>query len=139
MGLSSRIIDALFYGGAESSSVARDRIYLQMWNAIMARPYTGYGIFGENVLFGYNAHNIFYGVFIHFGFVFGSVVLLWLLIRFVKAAIVAIDNNVRGLFFVLLCNGLIRCFFSGTYLCFPLFLALGFAVNVVRQSRTTVI
>lgn len=135
VGLSSRIVDSIIYNSAESSGFARERIRVAIYNAIQQRPYSGYGIYGEEAMLGYKSHSIIYGMWFHFGIIVGSVFMSLLALKFLKASIITKESFSRGLFFVVLANGLVRCFFSGTYLCAPLFLALGLAVNLTRQSR----
>ena len=135
VGLSSRIVDSIIYNAAESSGLARERIRLTITNAIQMRPYTGYGIYGEEAMLGHKSHSIIYGMWFHYGMIAGTVFLVLLAIKYLKASIISRDSFSRGLFFVVLANGLVRCFFSGTYLCAPLFLALGVAENITRQSK----
>ncbi len=135
VGLSSRIVDSIIYNAAESSGLARDRIRLTITNAIQMRPYTGYGIYGEEAMLGYKSHSIIYGMWFHYGMIAGTVFLALLALKFLKTIKVTYDPIARGLFFVVLANGLVRCFFSGTYLCAPLFMALGLAVNLTRQNK----
>lgn len=135
IGLSSRIVDSIIYNAAESSGLARERIRIAIINAIQLRPYTGYGIYGEEAMLGYKSHSIIYGMWFHFGMITGSVFMAFLGLKFLKASIVSKGSISQGLFFVILANGLVRCFFSGTYLCGPLFLVLGLAVNLIRQNK----
>jgi hypothetical protein len=116
VGLSSRIVDSIIYNAAESSGLARERIRLTITNAIQMRPYTGYGLYGEEALLGYKSHSIIYGMWFHYGMIAGTVFLVLLAIKYLKASIISRDSFSRGLFFVVLANGLVRCFFSGTYL-----------------------
>lgn len=135
VGLSSRIVDSIIYKAAESSGLARERIRLTITNAIQMRPYTGYGIYGEEAMLGYKSHSIIYGMWFHYGMIAGTVFLALLALKFLKTIKVTYDPIARGIFFVVLANGLVRCFFSGTYLCAPLFMALGLAVNLTRQNK----
>lgn len=106
-GLSSRFIDSLTHFTAfEDTSNGRALIWLTVSNLIVNGPFYGYGVFGErNAVYGVGmrwgySHNIFLEILVSFGWLFGSIIIVALLIqiiRFLKSS----DHRNEKLVFVL--------------------------------------
>jgi hypothetical protein len=75
IGLSSRTINLLLSGNIGYDS-GREQIHLELISRLMESPILGYGAFGGNVIVGL-AHNFILDTWANFGFIFGSVILLY--------------------------------------------------------------
>ena len=135
-GLSSRIVDSIFTDIAESSTNVRLRIYDEIWYYITQKPFSGYGIFGDEEMLGYQSHNIVLGLLFHFGFVLGSFFLFSCLYIFIKSIVRARSSIMFGLFIVVFSCAFVRVLVSGTYICGPFFLLIGLSANICRTKQS---
>lgn len=112
LGLSSRTLYLI-----ESSQIFQDsgrkEAYSNAIGMVTNHPILGNGVGAFESAFNIYSHNVFLDVLLHFGFIFGGV----LIVVGITVIICAfINTKNKDLFFVFLCWGGIPCLFSGTYL-----------------------
>lgn len=135
VGISTRVFDALLYGTAQGSNDARLRIYQIMWQYILERPLTGYGIYGEWAMINYTAHNLVLEIWAHFGIIMGSMLIVTGAYLLLSTYIRSQNPYTKGFILVLVSFGLVRCIYAGSYLSYYIFLMMGFLINQTRKLK----
>lgn len=132
--ISTRVIDSVLYEAAEGSDEARLIIYEKLLSHIKDRPLFGYGIYGDWPIIQYSAHQILLELWVHYGVLFGSALLLIggaLIIRAYKRS----SNHFSQVFILLMIAfGVVRGIYAGSYLSDYIFLLIGFCVGARRQK-----
>ncbi len=134
MGMSTRAID-LFLEGQFFISKSRDNLKDLVWDGIMENPVFGYGIGGDRCFVPLYAHDILYEMWASFGLLFGTIIIVYIVLLFCKA--IKQSNNEKSKVFIwlLVCCAFIKLFISSTYLNEPLFfLMLGICTSVIRLN-----
>ncbi len=134
LGLSTRIVDFLSEGTVLSYAAGRDELSEIALQKIAERPFLGYGVYGEWPWFYWNVHNLYLELFIHYGVILGSAILLWVL-KLVFGAyktknVYSKDMILMFIFFVFL-----RGFFGGSYLMYGTFFLLGLCIKERRRMK----
>ena len=135
LGFSTRMIDKITSGDlfvSDSRNIILDRIKA----SISDRPFTGNGIFSDRVIVGTYTHNIFYEIWLDFGYIAGTAIMIFLATLFFKAYRRLQTNDGKMLFMALFCSSVIHLLFSGSYLTEPFFfLLIGLSVAVVANKK----
>lgn len=134
MGISSRTIQ-MFLSGDMMDETGRGEIRNILLKGINENPIIGNGLFGDRALTKGYAHNFFLEVICDFGYVFGGILLLWLLYE-----IVYVTFYLRGyhkdIFVAMLCVLFLPLMTSGSYLQEPnFFIFIGLLVIMKKQIR----
>lgn len=98
----------------------------------------GYGIFGDRVITGSGyAHNIFLELLIHYGFIFGTILIIGYI--YITLSPMFFDkykknSDIFTLYFALFSSAFVKLIFSDSYLLFPTFWALiAFSILIIRS------
>lgn len=116
LGMTSRTIELLLYDIGHDSG--RHIIYETMKYSINNHPFLGIGIAGDRMLMenpGLYAHNIFLEIYVEFGLILGSFILLFIL-YLVFSSLLTKESKKYGIALLWICLGLLPLFFSGSYL-----------------------
>lgn len=140
LGLSTRILDYLLLGNYFDISV-RDTYFNTVLDAIMSRPFIGYGVFGDRSILQYigaapegtvgtYVHNIFIEFLCHYGIILGSLILFGLTYFLIKSYLIE-RNNLKGeAILIILPMAIFKLFMSNSYLQEPYFwLLLGMCLR----------
>lgn len=136
-GMSVRIFTRLAEGSIFDSS-GRDELQDIVKDAIFKKPFVGYGFVYDRVLLsGTYTHNIFLELFLTFGIPVGVLMLVFLTQLLLRAILYGSTNFDKGFVLVLICCGLIKLLFSGSFVDEPYFyLLLGFSISAIRSRRS---
>lgn len=97
----------------------------------------GYGLTGDQYLTGWYSHNLFVELLVELGVLVGGAIIIFIIVKIIKAVIIAKENwNVGKFFYALLCCGFVKLFISGTYLTEPYFFAfMGFSLGMIEMKK----
>lgn len=133
-GLSIRIFDKLISGEITQSS-GRDLIRDRLFDAIKENPILGHGLCSDRVIAGSYAHNVAIELWVEFGVVIGSILLIACIIILLKGYMGADSEKAKGLVLILSFSCFLKLFLSGSYLDERLlFFLLGFCVANIRRN-----
>lgn len=138
MGLSTRVFDFLYYdSGQWESDADRMRIYGIIRSAIEERPLLGHGILGDRAIIGGWSHNFIYELWIDFGIVIGTLVLIGFAIHIIRGLLATKRNSyARGMILLLISGTVVMFFFSGSlWVSKYFFMLLGFCSLSIRDKR----
>lgn len=130
----STIINGVFMESKERELLADKIIYF-----INSGGFFGQGIGADRIVLGGYPHNLIYEIWCHFGYLIGSIILIFvisLLFRGFKKSNVLID---RYFFGMLICASIVKLFMSGSYLNEALlWLLFGYCmrVNEIKKPQT---
>lgn len=134
-GLSVRIFDKLMEDEFAVSG-GRDTIRESLLFSIKENPLFGNGLCSDRVLAGNYAHNIALELWVEFGVIIGTAILIALIIVLFRGYKAAKEEGEKGLILVLIFSSFFKLFLSGSYLDDNfLFLALGLCVCSIRQAK----
>lgn len=132
-GINSRTLELLVRGELLTHDSGRNALRTKAIEAIMQHPIVGNGIGAEYRLLGTYSHNIALDILLHYGIIFGVIVLLAILMICLLKFVRAKDKMFYLMFF---CYGAIPLLVSGSYLTsMPLWILLGYCVS--RESDAT--
>lgn len=132
-GLSIRIFDKIL-AGTQLGSSGRDNLTEQLFVSIREHFIFGTGLCSDRTIIGIYAHNILIELWVEFGVVIGTVLLLLLIVTLVRGYINSINGNEKGLVITLLCASFLKLFLSGSYLDEGfLFMLIGLCVGIIRR------
>ncbi len=142
IGFSTRIFNFIIEGDIVASK-GRESLAKQAIEAIIENPAWGYGVTADRAMFGSYPHNIALEIWCQYGVIFGTLVLLAVLVLTVIALIKSNKNKELFLFVLLfVCMNYVKLMVSGTYTIEPyFFFMVGIFVsimrngNIVRRSR----
>lgn len=138
LGLSTRVIDLAISGEVVSHYSGRDSVFEYAIQKIIENPIWGYGVMGEWQWFGWNVHNIFLELLIHYGVILGSLILLWIIIISAKSYIKTNNQIARDVVLIWVCFVFVRGVFGGSYLSFGMFFLIGFCLSELRRIKLRV-
>lgn len=140
MGLSTRIVDFMLEGNTLGYTAGRDDLFTTALQKISERPILGYGVYGEWQWFGWNTHNIYLELWIHFGVIIGSALLLWGILLVLTAYFRSTDAYAKDMILIFACFVFVRGFFGGSYLTYGTFFLIGLCIKEKRRclERTAV-
>lgn len=135
IGVSTRIFDKL--GEDETDTSGRDVILGHLLRELNY-AWNGYGITGDRIfLDGTYAHNIFLELLFSFGYFFGALIIIVLLIVLFRAYIKCRNNNNYLFYVALICFGILPLMTSHTFLRYPFFfMLLGYAVQINKSKKS---
>lgn len=130
IGINTRTLDALISHNLIESQ-EREEIFKSVWEAILNSPIIGYGLFtdryfiGKYTIYGYvYAHNIVLELWCNFGFILGTIIILWIGINLIKKIFTKFDIYYSEILYAIIPYGLIQLLFSGSYLTNMIFFML---------------
>lgn len=133
IGVSTRIIDYMMEGTAISYVSGRDDLYEAAFQKIAERPFLGYGVYGEWQWFNWNVHNMYLELWIHFGILLGSFLLIWFAWLVGKAYLKTNNTYAKDIILIFSCFVFLRGFFGGSYLMYGVFFLIGFCIKERRR------
>lgn len=143
-GINLRILQQFLENDLQNTS-GRDILYEVIIKSIMKHPFGGSGLLGDRIaslqffgnINGTYAHNLFLEMWCQFGIIFGSFLILVVIITAFKALFLEKDKYTRNFIAVLISIGLIKLLLSGSYLFEPyLFLLMGVSRKSLYISFT---
>ena len=136
MGMSVRIFDKLA-GNVFWQSSGRSDILESLFYAIEKKPLIGYGMGGDYGLLNTYSHNLAVELWVSYGIIIGTALLLLAVAVLWKGINAAAGTNEKIITSVLICSCFFKLFFSGTYLneTYIMFL-FGICVAAMRRSKT---
>ncbi len=138
VGVSSRILDMVISGDIVDSS-GRDIIGENIWNAIIKKPFTGYGLAGDRGLTQLEySHNLFLEIWCHFGLIFGTILLIILTIMITRG-IRSKNEDLKALVIIMFSFAIVKLFFSSSYMnSQEFFILIGLCINIKRSENYAV-
>lgn len=135
LGMSTRIIDLAIEGEVIGHTSGRDEIYDLALEKISERPILGYGVYGEWSWNGWNIHNIYLELLLHYGIIIGSILIIWMIGLTLNTYFKT--KNITSKEFIIMWSTCVyvRGIFGGSYLQFYLFLLLGFLFSETRRLK----
>jgi O-Antigen ligase len=142
-GFSVRIIEQLLEGNITDDN-GRDYLVIAVKNMIADHPFVGNGLYSDRIESlnfwwvgesGIYVHNIFYELWSHFGYIYGTIILLIILYLVFKGLLSCTDNSQRVLMLVFsfVCLKLIV---SSSYLeTRELYILLGICISNIRLTN----
>jgi O-antigen ligase len=135
LGFSSRIFD-YYLAGEAAQSRGRELLAQKAIEAISQSPVLGYGFTGDRYLLGIYVHNFILEIWLHFGIILGSI----LLISMFTLIIVALAKTIRSrreftFVLMLVCMMLVKLLLSSTYTIEPYFyFMIGVCICTIRKN-----
>ena len=137
-GLSIRIFDKLL-SGTQLGSSGRDHLTEQLLVSIREHSLLGTGLCSDRMIIGIYAHNLLIELWVEFGLIIGTVLLLALVITLWRGYINSSSKVEKGMIITMLCASFFKMFLSGSYIDEgPLFLLVGLCVGVIRKNSVGV-
>lgn len=113
IGFESRTLLLLLRGEILTHDSGRNLLRMKAFQAIKANPFTGNGIGSDFRLLGTYTHNLFLDLFMHYGVVFGVLIV----VAFMTIISVSFYKSENKMFtFLMFCFGFLPLMVSGTYL-----------------------
>ncbi len=134
LGLSTRVLDHMLEDTLVSDSSGRDVIYERVYEMIFEKPF-GYGVMGEWKHLGWNTHNLYLQIIVHFGIVGGAMAIgatIWLLIMAIRKNP---NSYARDFLVMWACMTLIHGFVGGSYLSYYFPFLIGLCVHAIRNKK----
>lgn len=134
-GFSSRIFD-YYLAGEAATSKGRELLADQAIEAISLKPVFGYGFTGDRYLLGIYVHNFILEIWLHFGIVFGSIILVSIIGAIIFSLVKTVKSR-RTFTFVLMlvCMIFVKLLLSSTYTIEPYFyFMIGVLVCTIRKG-----
>lgn len=140
LGLSSRTLNLLLSSELFSHDSGRGEYYTAAQRLISEHPIEGIGIFGDRVYFDVYVHNFFYEVWLDYGILIGSLILLFF---FLKSIMTFRKQTPTGkeLLVRYFMAGVIPLFVSGSYLTdtsFGIYLGVLFLLSRSTGNRKSI-
>jgi O-antigen ligase len=141
-GFSTRIFDYYIEGDMTEGS-GRDTLFEGAIAAIQEKPFIGHGLLGDQVLLGNYVHNLFLELWMQFGIVFGTGIMLY----FVTKPLMALynqrkDKDLRQFIWMLICMNFVKLMVSSTYTSEQMFffmLGICIAASHRQQSQSMIV
>ena len=136
IGFSTRIFNFIIEGDITASK-GRESLAKQAVEAIIENPMWGYGITADRAMFGIYPHNMFLEILCQYGIVFGSLLIITMLVITVIALLKSRKNTGRFTFGLMLVSIVfVKLMISSTYTTEPLlFFMMGYFVLILRKKR----
>ena len=83
-GLSSRTLYYLINADTEDITTGRAEIHGKLWDIVLNDPFLGLGVAGDEVAIQELAHSMYLSIFVTYGMIFGSLVILYLFSQTIK-------------------------------------------------------
>ncbi|MBO5896249.1 MAG: O-antigen ligase family protein [Clostridia bacterium] len=136
IGFSTRIFNFIIEGDIIASK-GRESLAKQAIEAIIENPMWGYGVTADRAMFGIYPHNMFLEILCQYGIVFGSLLIITMLVITVIALLKSRKNTRRFTFGLMLVSIVfVKLMISSTYTIEPLlYFMLGYFVLILRKKR----
>lgn len=136
IGFSTRIFNFIIEGDIIASK-GRESLAKQAVDAIIENPMWGYGITGDRAMFGIYPHNMFLEILCQYGIVFGSLLIITMLVITVIALLKSRKDSKQFSFALMLVSIVfVKLMISSTYTIEPLlFFMMGYFVLILRKKR----
>ena len=135
MNLSTRVIDDVLYNSAIGSDEERRRIYSILIQNISEHPLVGYGIYGEWNMINYSAHQMVLELWVHYGVVTGTIILLWSLFTMFTGYKKSPNHYAKIFVLLMVSFGVVRGIYAGSYLSYYIFMLMGYCVSNIRRYK----
>ena len=135
IGVSTRIVDYMIEGTIVSNTTGRDELYAFALEKIAEKPLLGYGVYGEWQWIGWNIHNMYLEVLLHFGVILGGFLLIWLIVYTVGAFFKTKNEYAKDLLLIFICFVFIRSFYGGSYLHYATYFLIALSIKERRRER----
>lgn len=137
MNASTRIFDMYNEEGINTSG--RDEIFATLFNELKYK-WSGFGLTGDRVIIGSYSHNIFLELLFSFGYIGGSIIILFILTLIFKAYRKSRKTKDYMFYTALLSFGLLPLMTSMSFLTYNFFyLFLGYSVKLVKENPKYII
>lgn len=83
-GLSSRTLYYLINADTEDITTGRAEIHDKLWDIVLNEPFLGFGVAGDEVVIQELAHSMYLSIFVTYGMILGSLVILYLFSQTIK-------------------------------------------------------
>lgn len=83
-GLSSRTLYYLINADTEDITTGRSEIHDKLWDIVLNDPFLGFGVAGDEVVIQELAHSMYLSIFVTYGMILGSFVILYLFSQTIK-------------------------------------------------------
>lgn len=83
-GLKSRTLHYLMNSDSEDITTGRAEIHDKLWNVILNDPFIGWGVAGDEVAIQELAHSMYLSVFVTYGIILGSLIIIYLFSQTIK-------------------------------------------------------
>ena len=137
IGMSSRVFDSILedqFLNYESSS-GRDSIANALYNALDGGPIFGFGIYGSNAIVHTYPHNLAIEMWISFGWIIGSFILIAIAYLSIKAFLSAHTDEEKKFLVLMFVIGVFMLFLSSTFMNRPyFFMYLGYCIYLIRNK-----
>lgn len=131
IGWNSRTLSSLL--SEEVSLSGREFLFSESIKLIKEKPILGYGLFSDYFYLNKYVHNFILELFLNYGIILGTVILVLLMILIYKS--LKIDNTNMILMLILI--GVVSLFYSKSYITFmPFWMSLGLMISVIIQNKT---
>lgn len=135
LGLSIRIFDKLLSAGQIDSS-GRNILAEALLASVNEHCLFGTGLCSDRMIVGVYAHNIALELWVEFGVIIGTVILVALVVTFLWGYIESSSSAEKGLIITLICSSFLKLFLSGSFMDDRWFFALiGICVGAIRLSK----
>lgn len=134
-GMSTRVIDMFLENEYLSNTSGRDKIFELLWGKVLENP-LGYGAFGEWQFVGYSAHNIYLQLCVHYGLVFGPLLIIGYLYLALKSYFKSGNRYAKELILMFFVFTVVRGIFGGDYFSDHFFFLFGLAINELRAQHS---
>ena len=136
LGFSTRIFD-YFLEGEMTTSVGRENIAETLYQALAEKPLSGYGLMGDRIFVDSYAHKIYLELWVHFGVIFGTLILGFFVLVPVRAIFRSKDVEERDFVVMMFCAVFVKLMLSGSYLYEQnLYLLLGMSFTMIRVRKS---
>lgn len=131
LGIKSRTLNLFLDTNPGLHLSGREKIYEKSLMLINNKPFLGWGLTGEVNALNTYAHNVFIEIFISFGIIIGSIVIVVIFYLLLKAFLRS-NYQVKELIILLFAIGFVPLLVSGTYLTsIQFWILLGLIVNII--------
>lgn len=135
LGLSIRIFDKLL-GGTQLGSSGRDILTERLLASVNEHFLFGTGLCSDRMMVGIYAHNISIELWVSFGLILGTVILMVLFGVFFRGYFCSKSIIDKGFLAMLMCSSFFKLFLSGTFMDERLlFILIGACVGVLRKNK----
>lgn len=83
-GISSRTLYYLMNVDTEDITTGRAEIHDKLWDIVLNDPFLGFGVAGDEVVIQELAHSMYLSIFVTYGMILGSLVILYLFLQTIK-------------------------------------------------------
>lgn len=134
LGVSARIIDLAIEGEMIAHTSGRDEIYDLALKKLSQQP-SGYGVYGEWPWNGWNIHNMYLELLLHYGVILGAIIILWMFFITFKTYFKSKNNVAKEIVLMSAVGVFVRGIFGGSYLQLYTFLLIGFCFAELRRTK----